>query len=69
MKKYKNKTPEEVIKLVTSELIVRSIKLGKQKNRTIFISKTSGGTGVDVNSLSPNTKDGKENFDNFFYNN
>lgn len=66
MKRYKNKLPEEVIKLVTIELIVRSIKLAKQKNRTIFISKTSGGTGVDVNSLNPQTKEGKENLDKFF---
>ncbi len=66
MKKYRNKSPEEVIKLVTIELIVRSIKLAKKKNRLIFISKTSGGKGIDVNTLNPKTTEGQENLDTFF---
>lgn len=66
MKKYENKSPEEVIKIVTIELIERSIKLAKKKNRTIFISKTSGGVGTDVNTLNPKTADGKQNLDKFF---
>ncbi|MCB0743036.1 MAG: hypothetical protein KDC67_03970 [Ignavibacteriae bacterium] len=65
MKKYKNKTPEEVIKLVTIEIIERSIKLGNKKNRIITISKTSGGKGTDVNELNPKTKEGKENLEKF----
>lgn len=65
MKKYKNKTPEEVIKLVTLEIIERSIKLGNKKGREIFISKTSGGKGVNVNSLNPNTEEGKINLEKF----
>lgn len=66
MKKYRNKTPEEVIKLVTIELIVRSIRLAKKNNRLIFISKTSGGKGIDVNTLNPKNNQGKENLDKFF---
>ncbi len=66
MKKYRNKTPEEVIKLVTIELIVRSIKLAKTKNRLIYISKTSGGKGIDVNTLNPKTVEGQANLDAFF---
>ncbi|MFZ1290869.1 MAG: hypothetical protein WAR79_12310 [Melioribacteraceae bacterium] len=65
MKKFRNKTPEEVIKLVTIEIIERAIKLGKQKNRTITISKTSGGTGTDVNLLNPKTEEGKTNLEKF----
>ncbi len=61
MKKYENKSPEEVIKLVTTEIIIRSIKLAKQKNRTILISKTSGGKGIDVATLNPKTAEGMEN--------
>ena len=53
MKKYQNKSPEEVIKMVTIEIIERAIKLGKKKNRSVYISKTSGGKGVDVNTLNP----------------
>ena len=65
MKKYRNKFPEEVMKLVTTEIIDRAIKLGKKKNRNIFISKTSGGKGTDVNELNPNTEEGKENLEKF----
>jgi len=65
LKKFRNKTPEEVIKLVTIEIIERAIKLGKQKNRTITISKTSGGTGTDVNLLNPKTEEGKTNLEKF----
>ena len=65
MKKYRNKFPEEVMKLVTTEIINRAIKLGKKKNRNIFISKTSGGKGTDVNELNPNTEEGKENLEKF----
>ena len=34
MKRYRDKTPEEVIKLVTIEIVERAIKLGKKNNRT-----------------------------------
>jgi len=66
MKKYRNKNPEEIVKIVTIELISRAIKLGKKKNRTIYISKTSGGKGVDVKSLNPKTAEGRENLAKFF---
>ena len=65
MKKYRNKTPEEVIRLVTTEIIERAIKIGRKKNRSIFISKTSGGKGIDVQTLNPKTKEGRENLDKF----
>ena len=66
MKKYREKSPEEVMRMVTTEIIQRAIKLGKKKNRTIYISKTSGGQGVEVNSLDPKSKNGRENLDQFF---
>jgi len=66
MKKYRDKSPEEVIKIVTTELIVRAIKLGNKKKRSIFISKTSGGKGIDVRTLDPATRDGRENLDKYF---
>ena len=66
MKKYRNKSPEEVIKLVTIEIIERAIKLGAKKNRSIFISKTSGGKGVEVQTLNPRTSEGRENLEKFF---
>ncbi len=63
MKKYRHKTPEEVIKLVTIEMITRAVKLGRKKNRSIFISKTSGGKGIDVQTLNPKTNEGRENLE------
>ena len=66
MKKYRDKSPEEVIKLVTIEIIERAIKLGRKNNRQIFISKTSGGKGADVESLNPKMESGRENIEVFF---
>ena len=66
MKKYQNQSPEEVIKMVTIEIIERAIVLGKKKNRSVFISKTSGGKGVEVNTLNPKTDEGRVNLEEFF---
>ena len=65
MKKYRHKTPEEVIRLVTIEMITRAVKLGSKKTRSIFISKTSGGKGIDVQTLNPKTNEGRENLEKF----
>ena len=66
MKKYRNRSPEEVMRMVTTEIIERAIRLGEKKNRSIRISKTSGGEGYDVNDLNPTTKAGKQNLEKFF---
>ncbi len=66
MKRYLNKSPDEVIKIVTTEIILRAIKLGSKKKRQILISKTSGGKGTDVNLLNPNTEEGRANLEKFF---
>jgi len=66
MKKYQNRSPEEVIKMVTIEIIERAIKLGKKKNRSVYISKTSGGKGAEVNTLNPKTEEGRANLEEFF---
>ncbi|MBN1481825.1 hypothetical protein EH223_05740 [candidate division KSB1 bacterium] len=65
MKKYQDKTPEQVIRMVTIEILERAIKLAKKKNRSVYISKTSGGKGLDVNTLNPNTPEGRENLEKF----
>ena len=66
MKKYRNKSPEEVIKLVTTEIIERAIKLGSKNKRSVYISVTSGGKGTDVLTLNPKTNEGKINLEKFF---
>ncbi|MCF8260004.1 MAG: hypothetical protein K9J12_04465 [Melioribacteraceae bacterium] len=65
MKKYAGLTPEETIKLVTIEIIERAIKLGTKKGRDIFVSKTSGGKGTNVNELNPKTAEGKVNLEKY----
>ncbi len=66
MKKYADKKPEEVIRIVATEIIQRAIKLGSKKKRKIFISKTFGGKGIEVNNLNPSTPDGRTNLEKFF---
>jgi len=66
MRKYRDKSPEEVIKMVTIEMIKRAIKFSKKKKRTIYISKTSGGKGIDVKTLNPDTEEGRKNLEAFF---
>ncbi len=65
MKKYRNKTPEEVMQMVTTEIIERAIRFSKKKNRPIYISKTSGGKGVEVSTLNPHTAEGRVNLQRF----
>lgn len=65
MKKYRDKSPEEVMKMVTMEMIDRGIKLGRKKGRTLYISKTSGGKGVDINTLDARTETGRANLEAF----
>ncbi len=65
MKKYRGMQPDEVMKTVTTEIIDRAIKLSRKKKREIYISKTSGGKGVNVNELNSKTKEGKDNLEKF----
>jgi len=66
MKKYRDKSPEDVMKMVTTEIIRRAITYGNKKNRIIRISKTSGGKGVDVRILDARTDEGSKNLEAFF---
>jgi acetyltransferase-like isoleucine patch superfamily enzyme len=50
MRKYQDKSPDQVMRLVTTEIIERAIKMGKKKGRDIRISKTSRGEGVSVDT-------------------
>ena len=65
MNRYRNRTPEEVMKQVTIEIIGRAVRYSVKKKRTITISKTSGGKGVDVTTLNPRTTAGMQNLNNF----
>jgi len=50
---------------VTTDMIRRAIRKGRRKGRKIFIGKTARGRAVDVESLDPDTPEGKRNLDAF----
>jgi hypothetical protein len=56
-------TPADVMRTVTIDIIRRAIKRGRRNKRAIYISKTSNGKRVNVESLNPETPDGARNLD------
>jgi hypothetical protein len=50
---------------VTTDMIRRALKLSRRKSRTLFISKTANGKGVDISTLDPGTTEGRANLDKF----
>lgn len=56
-------TPEEAMRAVTEDIILRAIKMAKKKGRTVCISKAARGKGVDVTALDPRTSEGRKNLD------
>lgn len=50
--------PDRVMREVTTDMIVRALRLARKKRRTIHISKTANGKGVDIATLDPATADG-----------
>src|SRR5512136_3273749 len=61
----KTRTPEQVIRDVTEDMILRAIRLSRKKRRTVFISKSARGRGVDVSTLDPRTVEGRKLLDAF----
>ncbi|HXG00380.1 MAG TPA: hypothetical protein VNL69_06320 [Bacteroidota bacterium] len=58
-------TPEQVMRAVTTDMILRALKLARRKGRTMFISKTAKGKGVDISTLDPRTPEGQANLQRF----
>lgn len=50
---------------VTQDMILRAIKLGEKRGRTITISKTAKGKGVDISTLDPRRADGLKRLESF----
>ena len=65
MKKYRDKSPEEVMKMVTAEIVKRAVYFSKKKKRDIFIKKTSGGKGINVLELNPAVDNGRKKLEEF----
>lgn len=66
MRHNKYQTPEEALRAVTTEIIRRAVRLGRRAGRTIRISKTARGHGVDVTALDPSTPEGRKRLEAFF---
>jgi hypothetical protein len=58
-------TPEAAMRVATEDIIRRSIKKARKRKRTVYISKTARGKGVDMESLDPGTPEGRENLERF----
>ncbi len=61
----KTRTPEQVMREVSRDMILRAARLAKKKGRSVYISKSARGRGVDVSSLDPRTAEGSKNLDAF----
>ena len=59
------KTPDQVMREVTEDMILRALKLARRKKRTVFISKSAKGKGVDIAALDPRTPEGRMKLDAF----
>ena len=55
--------PQAVMRDVTEDIIRRAIKQGRAKGRTICISKAARGRGTPVETLDPDTPEGRKNLD------
>jgi acetyltransferase-like isoleucine patch superfamily enzyme len=60
-----NETPEEAMRRVTEDMILRAIRLGKKKGRTVFIGKTARGKTTDVRTLDPRVAEGAKRLDSY----
>lgn len=58
-------SPEQVMREVTTDIIRRAIKKARKKGRTIYISKTAKGKGIDIETLNPETDEGVKNLNAF----
>ncbi len=61
----KTGTPEQAMREVTEDMILRALRLAKKKRRTVHISKSARGKGVDIATLDPRTMEGRKNLDDF----
>ncbi len=58
-------SPEDVMRDVTTDILRRTLKLARKKGRTVFISKTARGKGVDIATLDPQTQEGRQRLEAF----
>jgi len=59
------RTPQQAMREVTEDMILRALKLARKKGRTVYLSKSSRGRGIDIAMLDPQTAEGRRNLDAF----
>jgi len=58
-------TPEDAMRAVTEDIILRAVKAARRKGRTISIGKAARSKGVDVTTLDPRTPEGRRRLETF----
>jgi acetyltransferase-like isoleucine patch superfamily enzyme len=58
-------TPEDAMRAVTADILLRTIRAARRKGRTVYISKTGRGQGVDVTTLDPRDPGGRARLEAF----
>jgi acetyltransferase-like isoleucine patch superfamily enzyme len=58
-----DETPDQAMRRVTVDMIGRALRLARKRGRTVFISKSANGKGVDIATLDPRTPDGAARLD------
>ena len=58
-------SPEDTIRAVTEEIVLRAVRMGRKRGRSIYLCKTARGKGVEVAMLDPRTPEGKKRLDAF----
>ncbi|MEI8191837.1 MAG: hypothetical protein WCI75_19160 [candidate division NC10 bacterium] len=58
-------TPEDAMRAVTEEIVLRAVRMARKRGRSVYICKTARGKGVDVAALDPRTSEGKKRLDAF----
>jgi len=61
MRKTGYRTPEQAMRKVTEDMVRRAARLAARKGRTVYISKSAGGKGVDISTLDPRSDKGSKN--------
>ncbi len=58
-------TPEDAMRAVTEDIILRAVRAAQRKGRTISISKAARSKGIDVTTLDPRTPEGRKRLEAF----
>lgn len=63
MRSRQSVSPEAAMRIATEDILRRAIKHGRKKGRTVYISKSANGKTTQVESLDPDTSEGRRNLD------